>query len=94
MGVVYRARDTVLEREVALKLIRTELAGEDELRHRFLREARLAASINHPGVATLFEAGEAEPDGEGAPQLFLASELVEGRSLEEILRDGPLPVDG
>ncbi len=93
MGVVYRARDSVLEREVALKLIRTEVAGEDELRHRFLREARLAAAINHPGVATLFEAGEAEPDGEGAPQLFLASELVEGQSLEEILREGPLPVD-
>jgi len=93
MGVVYRARDTVLEREVALKLIRTEVAGEDELRHRFLREARLAAAINHPGVATLFEAGEAEPDGEGAPQLFLASELVEGQSLEEILREGPLPVE-
>ena len=93
MGVVYRARDTVLEREVALKLIRTEVTGENELRHRFLREARLAAAINHPGVATLFEAGEAEPDGEGAPQLFLASELIEGQSLEEILRDGPLPIE-
>ncbi len=92
MGVVCRARDTVLEREVALKLIRTAVAGEDEVRHRFLREARLAAAINHPGVATLYEAGEAEPDGEGTPQLFLASELVEGQSLEEILRDGPLPV--
>jgi len=93
MGVVYRARDTVLEREVALKLIRTEVAGEDELRHRFLREARLAAAINHPGVATLYEAGEVEPDGEGSPQLFLASELVEGQSLEEILGDGPLPIE-
>jgi tetratricopeptide (TPR) repeat protein/tRNA A-37 threonylcarbamoyl transferase component Bud32 len=93
MGVVYRASDTVLEREVALKLIRTQVAGEEELRHRFLREARLAASINHPGVAMLYEAGEADPDGEGQPQLFLASELVEGRSLEEILADGPLPVD-
>lgn len=80
MGVVYRARDTVLEREVALKLIRTEVAGEDELRHRFLREARLAAAINHHGVATLYEAGEAEAEEGGAPQLFLASELVEGRS--------------
>ena len=68
MGVVYRASDTVLEREVALKLIRTQVAGEEELRHRFLREARLAASINHPGVAMLYEAGEADPDGEGQPQ--------------------------
>ena len=62
MGVVYRARDEVLDREVAIKLIRPEAAGDEEVRHRFLREARLAAAINHPGVATLFEAGEAEID--------------------------------
>jgi tetratricopeptide (TPR) repeat protein len=88
MGVVYRARDEVLEREVALKLIRPAVAGDDEVRHRFLREARLAASINHPGVATLFEAGEAEPQGDDQPQLFFASELVDGRSLDQLLTQG------
>jgi tetratricopeptide (TPR) repeat protein/tRNA A-37 threonylcarbamoyl transferase component Bud32 len=90
MGVVYRARDEVLDREVALKLIRREVAGEREVRQRFLREARLAAAINHGGVATLFEAGEAAIEESGETQLYLVSELVPGRSLEEILRDGPL----
>ncbi len=93
MGVVYRARDEVLEREVALKLIRPLAAGDEEVRHRFLREARLAASINHAGVATLYEAGEGAPDETEATQLFFASELVEGRSLEALLHDGPLPVE-
>jgi len=88
MGVVYRARDDVLEREVALKLIRPDVAGDGEVRHRFLREARLAASINHQGVATLFEAGEAVPEGDDQPQLFFASELVEGKSLDQLLSDG------
>ena len=91
MGVVYRARDNVLERDVALKLIRPEVAGDAEVRHRFLREARLAASINHPGVATLFEAGEAIPDGDDDPQLYFASELVQGESLEQLMREGVFP---
>ena len=90
MGVVYRARDEVLEREVALKLIRPAVAGDDEVRHRFLREARLAASISHQGVATLFEAGEASVDGDDQPQLFFASELVDGRSLDHVLHDGEI----
>ena len=94
MGVVYRARDEVLDREVAIKLIRPEAAGDEEVRHRFLREARLAAAINHPGVATLFEAGEAEVEGDDSgSQLYLASELVHGRSLEAVLSKGGLPVD-
>ncbi len=93
MGVVYRARDEVLEREVALKLIRPLTAGDAEVRNRFLREARLAAAINHSGVATLYEAGEGAPDETETTQLFLASELVEGKSLEEMLSDGPLPLD-
>jgi tetratricopeptide (TPR) repeat protein/tRNA A-37 threonylcarbamoyl transferase component Bud32 len=91
MGVVYRARDEVLEREVALKLIRPDVAADDEVRHRFLREARLAASINHQGVATLYEAGEAAPDSDGQPQLFFASELVAGKSLDQRLGDGVMP---
>jgi serine/threonine-protein kinase len=93
MGVVYRGRDEVLDREVAVKLIRHEVADDDEARQRFLREARLAAAINHTGVATLHEAGEIEPSDGAGTQLYLVSELVTGRSLEEMLRDGPLEND-
>jgi len=94
MGDVYRARDEVLDREVALKLVRPEVAQDEEVRQRFLREARLAAAINHSGVATLFEAGETEPvENGGKPQLYLASELVEGQNLEGVLRNEPLPIE-
>ncbi len=86
MGVVFRARDPVLERDVALKLIKPELAGESKNRSRFLRECRAAATINHPGVATIYEAGETE-DG----RLFLASELVEGETLKDRVSRGALP---
>ena len=82
MGVVYRARDTLLGREVALKLIRGERAGDRHSRGRFLRECRAAASINHPGIATVYEAGES--DGE----LYLASELIRGESLQTRLSRG------
>ncbi|MEE4271139.1 MAG: protein kinase [Thermoanaerobaculales bacterium] len=88
MGVVYRARDPVLDRVVALKLIRPELARETRNRERFLRECRAAATINHPGVATIYEAGETD-DG----LLFLASELVDGETLKEIVDRGALPSD-
>jgi len=86
MGVVYRARDTLLHRDVALKLIRPELASEARNRSRFLRECRAAATINHPGVATIYEAGETD---EG--RLFLASELVDGETLKDRVGRGALP---
>ncbi len=86
MGVVYRARDTLLHRDVALKLIRPELAEDPKNRARFLRECRAAATINHPGVATIYEAGETD-DG----RLFLASELVDGETLKDRLGRGPMP---
>jgi serine/threonine protein kinase/Flp pilus assembly protein TadD len=88
MGVVYRGRDTLLGREVALKLIKPELAGEAKNRARFLRECRAAANINHHGVATIYEAGETE-DG----RVFLASELVEGETLRGRLARGALAPD-
>ncbi len=86
MGVVYRARDTLLQRDVALKLIKPALAGEPRNRSRFLRECQAAATINHPGVATIYEAGETE-DG----RLHLASELVEGETLKDRVGRGALP---
>ena len=93
MGVVYRARDRVLQREVALKLILPERAGDAEARRRFLREAQSAAVLNHPGIAAVYEAGEASVEGLGEePQLYLAEELVEGETLAARVRRGPLPV--
>ena len=83
MGAVFRARDTQLGRDVALKLLPVELFADPEARARLVREARLASSLNHPNVCTIHEVGEA--DG----QTYLAMELVRGRPLREIIpRDG------
>jgi hypothetical protein len=85
MGVVYRATDLSLERPVALKLIAPEFAQNPAFRERFLREPRLAASLDHPGVVPIYEAGEREG------QLYLAMRWVEGSDLREMLaRDGRL----
>jgi serine/threonine protein kinase/Flp pilus assembly protein TadD len=87
MGVVYRARDTLLGRDVALKLISPELSQDKESRGRFIRECQAAAAISHPGVATIFEAGESE-DG----WLFFASEYIRGETLKDRVERGPLPI--
>ena len=79
MGIVYRATDLSLERPVALKLIAPELAQDERFRARFLREPRLAASLDHPHVIPIHEAGE--HDG----QLYLAMRFVEGTDLKTIL---------
>ena len=85
MGVVYRATDLSLERPVALKLIAPELAAGRAFPRRFLREPRLAASLDHPNVIPIYEAGER--DG----QLYLAMRYVEGSDLKTLLeRDGTL----
>ena len=80
MGVVYRALDLSLERPVALKLIAPELATDEGFRKRFLRESRLAASLDHPHVLPVFSAGE-----EGG-HLYLAMRYVEGEDLKTLLR--------
>ncbi len=79
MGVVYRATQLALERPVAIKLIATERAQDPVFRVRFERESRLAASIEHPNVIPVYEAGE--DDG----LLFIAMRLVEGTDLAELL---------
>jgi ABC-type branched-subunit amino acid transport system substrate-binding protein/predicted Ser/Thr protein kinase len=85
MGVVYLARDLSLDRRVALKLIAPELADDDQFRARFLREPKLAASLDHPNVIPIYEAGEHEG------QLYLAMRFVEGSDLRTLLdRDGKL----
>src|SRR4051794_12084025 len=85
MGVVYRATQLALERPVALKVIARQLADDEKFRRRFLRESRLAASLEHPAVVPVYDARE--DDGE----LIVAMRLVEGGDLRRLIdRDGPL----
>jgi DNA-binding beta-propeller fold protein YncE len=86
MGVVYRATQLALERPVALKVIASHLAAEQDFRERFLRESRLAGRLDHPGVVPVYDARE--EDGE----LIVAMRLVAGGDLKtRIAREGPLP---
>ena len=85
MGVVYAAQDDRLRRTVALKALTPEYTRDPLRRERLTREARAAAALLHPAVATIFALEEI--DGE----LYITSELVRGRTLREELRDGPLP---
>src|SRR5436305_11081252 len=87
MAVTYRAHDTVLNSEVALKVIDRRVAQNFGARSRFLREARAAANIHHPNIARVTYYGE--QDGE----CFYAMELVKGETLEaRVRRDGPMPL--
>src|SRR5438034_728107 len=85
MGEVYRARDSRLGRDVAIKRIHGELATDRSRLERFEAEARAAAALNHPGICRLYDVGHAD----GAPYLVL--ELLEGQTLRERLRRGPMP---
>ena len=87
MGEVYRARDTKLGRDVAIKVLPEELAEDEERVARFEREAKLLASLNHPNIASIY--GLEETDGPTA----LVLELVEGPTLAERIEEGPIPVD-
>ncbi len=86
MGEVYRARDTRLGREVAIKVLPAALAGDADRRERFEQEARSASALNHPNIVTIHDIGT--HDG----TLFIAMEMVEGRSLRELLAGEPLPL--
>src|SRR5437773_12079241 len=81
MGEVYRAFDTRLNRNVALKVLVPQLADDEGFRQRFLHESRLAASLDHPNVIPVYEAGEAEG------RLFIAMRFVEGTDLRQVLSD-------
>jgi len=87
MGVVYRARDAKLGRDVAIKVLPADVSHDAERLSRFEREARLLASLNHPNVATLH--GFEEASGTH----FLVMELVEGETLGERIARGPLPLE-
>ena len=85
MGEVYRAQDTKLDRDVALKILPAEFAADRDRMARFDREAKLLASLHHPNIASIF--GFESTD----ECTFLVMELVEGEDLSETLRAGPLP---
>ncbi|HTK68251.1 MAG TPA: protein kinase [Candidatus Eisenbacteria bacterium] len=87
MGEVYRARDTRLGREVAIKVLPRDLADTSEIRQRFEREARLISSLNHPNICIVHDVGHEGQD------FYLVMELIEGESLATRIERGPLPTE-
>jgi serine/threonine protein kinase len=87
MGEVYRAKDTRLDREVAIKVLPDALSRDPERLQRFQREAKVLASLNHPNIAAIY--GFEEVDGKA----FLVMELAEGETLAKRIKNGPLPID-
>jgi serine/threonine protein kinase len=87
MGEVYRAHDDRLDREVAIKVLPAMVANDPQRNARFRREARVAASLNHPNIAAVYGFEELDETH------FLVMELVEGRSLADRLKSGPMPMD-
>src|SRR5262249_44093694 len=83
MGILYSAHDPELDRRIALKLLRPDAVRASEMRTRLLREAQAMAKLSHPNVVTVYDAGTV---GE---RVFIAMELVEGRTLAEWLREQP-----
>src|SRR5687767_314582 len=87
MGVVYKAEDLKLHRTVALKVLLSDLLGDERARKRFLREARAASSIDHPNICTVYEINEA-PD-----LLFFVMQYVEGETLKKLIGGRPMPIE-
>ena len=86
MGEVFRARDTRLGREVALKVLPEAFAQDRDRRARFEREARAVAALSHPHIVALHDVGEEQGTA------YAVTELLEGETLRAVLRRGPLPV--
>src|SRR5215472_15396405 len=86
MGEVYRAHDSRLNRTVAIKVLPSSYSADRERLQRFAQEARAAAALNHPNILSIFDIGEEK----GAP--YIVSELLEGETLREKLRTGPIPI--
>src|SRR6202140_758332 len=87
MGEVYKARDTRLDRTVAIKVLPEHLSQKPQLRERFEREARAVSSLNHPNICTLHDVGQ--QDGID----YLVMEYLDGETLAARLHKGPLPLD-
>ena len=86
MGEVYRARDSRLERPVAIKVLSAEYSADAERLRRFEQEARSASALNHPNIVTIYEVGRQNGTA------YLAMELVDGKTLRELLESGPIPL--
>ncbi len=86
MGEVYVAKDSRLEREVALKILPLEIGSDSGRHRRFEEEARAASALNHPNIVTVYDIGAS------GPAFFIAMELVRGKTLRELIADGPLAV--
>ncbi|WP_319459197.1 protein kinase domain-containing protein [Micromonospora sp. RTP1Z1] len=92
MGVVWRGFDEVLDRQVAVKVLALRFAHDADSRQRVLAEARAAARLTHPHIAAVYDYGESMTDA-GSRVPFVVMELLQGRSLHERLKRGPLPVE-
>jgi hypothetical protein len=86
MGEVWRARDTRLQRDVAIKVLPAELSRDESRLKRFEKEARSASALNHPNIVTIYDIGQSDSVS------YIAMELVEGKTLRELLFAGPLPI--
>src|SRR5262249_43842150 len=86
MGDVYRARDARLARDVALKVLPPQYSGDDDRRHRFVREAQAVAALSHPNILALHDVGSEEDLS------YAVFELVEGETLRRRLEKGPVPL--
>ena len=87
MGVVYRARDEVLQRDVAIKVLSSRSVAEKSAREFLLEEARAASALSHPNICTIHQVGEIRGE------LYIVMELIEGKPLSELIAKGGLPVE-
>jgi len=95
MGIVYKGEDTKLHRTVAIKVLPAAALSSDDDRARFYREARAAASLSHPNIATVYEIDEAVPEGSKDDDLrpFIAMEFIKGDTLEDRIKQGPMKLE-
>ena len=97
MGEVYLARDAVLGRDLALKILRQDVTRDSDRLERFVLEARAASALNHPHLIAIYDIGESSPKRDGAPVgppvLYIAMELVSGQTLRAALDGNPLGLE-
>jgi eukaryotic-like serine/threonine-protein kinase len=94
MGEVYRARDSRLDRTVAVKVLPSYVATDPTLKQRFEREARTLAALSHPHICSVFDVGQHDPStGSGQAVDYLVMEYLDGETLADRLVKGPLPLD-